>query len=177
MFNSCFVPKVAAIAILAVAGVANAATVSLSGAYSIDSASDFNISSGPYSPASLGGRYYQLTVGATDVTARFSLIDTLPEGLGNVSYSLYTDADAGAGGNTGTLLKTVTYTDVSDVAAAPFFQQLLTSGKQYILQITRSGNSWQEINTNISAVPLPGAIWMFGTALLGFLGFSNRRKI
>ena len=25
--------------------------------------------------------------------------------------------------------------------------------------------------------PLPGALWMFGTALVGFMGFSSRRKI
>lgn len=29
----------------------------------------------------------------------------------------------------------------------------------------------------ISAVPLPGAALLFGSALMGFLGFSNRRKV
>ena len=28
----------------------------------------------------------------------------------------------------------------------------------------------------VSSVPVPAAIWLFGTALLGFLGFSQRRK-
>ncbi len=32
-------------------------------------------------------------------------------------------------------------------------------------------------DSNVSAVPLPAAIWMFGSALLGFMGLSNRRKI
>lgn len=28
-----------------------------------------------------------------------------------------------------------------------------------------------------SPVPLPGALWLFGSALLGFMGFSSRRKV
>ena len=28
----------------------------------------------------------------------------------------------------------------------------------------------------VSAVPVPAAIWLFGTALIGFIGFSKRRK-
>ena len=33
------------------------------------------------------------------------------------------------------------------------------------------------ISTNIAAVPLPGALWLFGSAVLGFLGFTSRRKL
>lgn len=32
-------------------------------------------------------------------------------------------------------------------------------------------------NVALSAVPLPGAALLFGSALLGFMGFSNRRKV
>ncbi len=32
-------------------------------------------------------------------------------------------------------------------------------------------------NVSLSAVPLPGAALLFGSALLGFMGFSNRRKV
>ncbi|GAA3981711.1 hypothetical protein GCM10022279_01630 [Comamonas faecalis] len=28
-----------------------------------------------------------------------------------------------------------------------------------------------------SPTPLPGALWLFGSALAGFLGFSSRRKV
>jgi hypothetical protein len=31
-------------------------------------------------------------------------------------------------------------------------------------------------NYNVSAVPVPAAIWLFGTALIGLAGFSKRRK-
>jgi hypothetical protein len=39
--------------------------------------------------------------------------------------------------------------------------------------------SWAEFNpaTAIPAVPVPAAVWLFGTALLGFVGMSRRRKV
>jgi len=32
-------------------------------------------------------------------------------------------------------------------------------------------------NIPIPAVPIPAAIWLFGTALIGFVGMPRRRKI
>ncbi|MCP3675834.1 MAG: PEP-CTERM sorting domain-containing protein [Gammaproteobacteria bacterium] len=29
---------------------------------------------------------------------------------------------------------------------------------------------------SVSAVPVPAAFWLFGTALIGLIGFSKRRK-
>jgi hypothetical protein len=40
-------------------------------------------------------------------------------------------------------------------------------------QATRSGRI---AFAQISAVPVPAAVWLFGTALLGLVGFSKRRK-
>ncbi|MCP4767667.1 MAG: VPLPA-CTERM sorting domain-containing protein [Gammaproteobacteria bacterium] len=31
--------------------------------------------------------------------------------------------------------------------------------------------------TDVSPVPVPAAVWLFGTALLGFVGMSRRRKV
>ena len=31
--------------------------------------------------------------------------------------------------------------------------------------------------SGISAVPVPAAVWLFGTALIGFIGFSRRTKV
>ena len=34
-----------------------------------------------------------------------------------------------------------------------------------------------EVTFTISAVPVPAAIWLFGTALIGFVGLSRRRSV
>ena len=31
--------------------------------------------------------------------------------------------------------------------------------------------------TDISPIPIPGAVWLFGTALMGFISMSSRRKV
>jgi hypothetical protein len=37
---------------------------------------------------------------------------------------------------------------------------------------------WTYANTIVpSAVPVPAAVWLFGTALIGFVGMSRRRKV
>lgn len=51
------------------------------------------------------------------------------------------------------------------------------STKQYVLMIVPVYGRGGEATSSVSAVPVPGAAWLFGSALLGFLGFSNRRKI
>jgi hypothetical protein len=34
-----------------------------------------------------------------------------------------------------------------------------------------------KLNINVSAVPVPAAVWLFGTALIGFVGMSRRTSI
>jgi len=33
------------------------------------------------------------------------------------------------------------------------------------------------VRASVSAVPVPAAVWLFGTALIGFVGMSRRRKV
>ncbi|MCP4331578.1 MAG: VPLPA-CTERM sorting domain-containing protein [Gammaproteobacteria bacterium] len=33
------------------------------------------------------------------------------------------------------------------------------------------------LSINVSAVPVPAAVWLFGTALIGFVGMSRRTSI
>ena len=36
--------------------------------------------------------------------------------------------------------------------------------------------NWDSSQSYVSNVPLPGAVWLFGTALIGFMTMANRRK-
>ncbi len=56
---------------------------------------------------------------------------------------------------------------------------LLQAGTYYISLITPLGgmpaNGAWSINGTASAVPVPAALWLFGSAIIGFIGFSRRR--
>ena len=41
---------------------------------------------------------------------------------------------------------------------------------------TNNYSHWTEYGP-VSAVPVPAAVWLFGTALIGFVGISRRRKV
>lgn len=136
----------------------------------------------PTSPA--GSFFYQLVMGAYDQWVTFTLADTNPDGT-PVRYRLWNDTESSLG-LVGTSGSPVAYpysggndyiVDVPSSSTIPFFKVLLSQGQQYVLEINKTATNWSQISTDISAVPLPGAIWMFGTALLGFLGFSSRRKV
>lgn len=126
-----------------------------------------------------GGAYAEL-IAPDELGVRVSLGYTIPADL-TANYRLFYDTDTAAqsvslGGEIfpsgiGTL------TDLSPGNLFPFFSFLAQAGQQYVLQIIR-GPGVETVSTNIqvSAVPLPGALWLFGSALLGFLGFSSRRK-
>ncbi|MDB5897343.1 MAG: hypothetical protein JWP22_1546 [Ramlibacter sp.] len=125
--------------------------------------------------------YYQLIVDASwNQLTKFTTFSAEPVGT-PATYTLYTDTNPALGetgpfvSDTGPQLVTWTQSDVPLNNNVPFFTYLLTAG-QYVLAIaTQAGQL--SISTNISAVPLPGAIWLFGTGLLAFLGISSRRKM
>jgi hypothetical protein len=58
--------------------------------------------------------------------------------------------------------------------AEPLHAYLLSAG-QYVLDVGTLAQQRSGAPT-VSAVPLPGALWLFATALLAFLGISGRRK-
>jgi hypothetical protein len=122
--------------------------------------------------------FYQLVVDPSwsGTNTKFTTFSTEPTGT-TATYSLFTDTDASLTGiNTGTtLLNTFSQTDVAGNNLIPFFTFLLTAG-QYVLQINTLPGQFN-VSTNIAAVPLPGAMWLFGSALLAFLGMSARRKL
>lgn len=116
---------------------------------------------------------YQIIGSGADTT--FSLVQTEPDRT-QVRYFLYED--------TGTALTLLYETnpvlrDIANTSTAsfPFFSWFLAAGSEYVLRINKTQQGWDSISTQISAVPLPGAALLFGTALAGFFGFSNRRKV
>lgn len=97
-----------------------------------------------------------------------------------IQYAVYQDTNGTVGqvsaGGSVTLTPGGSLVDQSNQDAIPFFTFLMQAGQQYVLELTGASSVTGSLTT-VSAVPLPGALWLFGSALLGFLGFSNRRKI
>jgi hypothetical protein len=52
-----------------------------------------------------------------------------------------------------------------------FLEGWMLSGKN------QNGNAYAGLNITFSAVPIPAAIWLFGTALIGFVGMSRRTSV
>jgi hypothetical protein len=121
--------------------------------------------------------YYELIVDGSwsGTNTKFTTFSTEPVGS-NASYQLWTDTNPlPLQGDTGAMLASWTQQDVPGNNLVPFFSFLLTAG-QYVLQINTLKDE-MNISTNIAAVPLPGAVWLFGSGLLAFLGVSARRKL
>lgn len=85
-----------------------------------------------------------------------------------------TDAVA-IGSATAAMLLLRTQPEPTDRGDLPIHAYLLSAG-EYVLAV---GTLAAEVppSTQVSAVPLPGAIWLFGSALLAFLGISSRHRL
>jgi hypothetical protein len=168
-----------ALAVLAVGGAAHAAVVPIEQSITLlnpEGSLVYNIATNGLANAPTTS-YYELIVDSTwsGTNTKFTTFSAEPVGT-NASYSLFTDTNgASLAGNTGALLTSWSQTDVPGNNLIPFFATLLTAG-QYVLQINTLPGQ-MNISTNIAAVPLPGALWLFGSAVLGFLGFTSRRKL
>jgi hypothetical protein len=113
-------------------------------------------------------------IGGSSADAYVTLKTTTAAG-GTVKYAVYADNDSNVNEiDKGSFIVGATMTDLSNTDDTPFFSFLMQLGNQYVLEITKQDGYAQ--NTQVNSVPLPGAIWLFGSALLGFFGFSSRRK-
>lgn len=117
--------------------------------------------------------FYELNVtDSNGAQAYFSLIDT-DNDFFDVTYTLSNDNDGALGWiDIGSQLFQTTITDNNLPGPQGTFTQFLAAG-QYVLKIAT--NQAFSSNSQVSAVPLPAAAWLFGSAILG-MGFFRRRK-
>ncbi|MCQ8116151.1 hypothetical protein [Methylomonas rosea] len=124
----------------------------------------------------------------------------------DLSFSLFNLADAdrigldldsvSGSGDTGTLTTNLTsFSDLAQGSSLAFVANLLTSttgvfNAQYLLNLsdadfgassTRQNhqltlNLVGNVVGNVTAVPVPGAVWLFSSALLGLLGINRRKQ-
>jgi len=105
--------------------------------------------------------------GGTDIDANVEITGTLFGG-GNVSDTFFIDPTGTSGadwfflGLAGTVFDGANLTSISFVNQAPANYLAVDD---LLLDI------------QVNAVPVPAAIWLFGTALVGFVGMSRRRKV
>ena len=163
-------------ATLVFASVGHTAVVPFKHAASfVHPAGDLAYISASESPASVQAtNHFQLNGDAawTD-PARFVTFSTEPTWtvLGSSSHT-NSDKTATVPGAANSLAKW-SKTDAQD-KPFPLYAYLLSAG-QYVLEIGTLPDQ-STVANKISAVPLPGALWLFGSALLAFLGISSRRK-
>jgi len=71
--------------------------------------------------------------------------------------------------------KKVTVTDPAS-SGWKYLLHLIENEHEHLLKIDADATA-QRAPANVSAVPLPTAFWLFGSALFGFVTLSNRRKV
>ncbi len=123
--------------------------------------------------SSLDLRYYDLDL---NETATFRLED-------NVSIMLLANPT-----NNNTLSNNVLSANSLDISNSNTdnYSELRITGADFstlTIDFTRPGSSgggssfgFGNATTSISTVPVPAAAWLFGSALLGFFGFTHRKK-
>jgi hypothetical protein len=132
-----------------------------------------NLGGGVFNPS-----YDELVVtGPGSVGVVTTLIDSSPE-VQTVSYWIYADLNPLLGATTiGGLIDSWSYVDFLGTGTQSHLTWLVASGTQYVLKMASSGSLAGEGSTSqISAVPLPAAAWLFGSAVLGLGALRRKQK-
>jgi hypothetical protein len=116
--------------------------------------------------------------GSSNETVQLGLLNDLlglfDPARASVSYVAKTDdEDPGFTGNSFTTNRQ--YFSIKQATEMWFFENL--SGGTVTVNLennTENFSNWTEYG---AVVPVPAAFWLFGTALIGFIGFSRRTKI
>ncbi len=127
----------------------------------------------------LNPNFYELVVtGSGPVSTVITLVDTTPE-VQTVSYDIFLDTDPTAGIAIGAAVDSWSFVDILGTPTQSHTTLLAASmlGTQYVLKMVSSGLGIAEGSTSqISAVPLPAAAWLFGSALLGLGALRRKQK-
>jgi hypothetical protein len=109
-------------------------------------------------------------MGPTDFTTFFS------EGPGaGASRALYADQSTAASAREGGITQVTSQQGVRGGTEFPLYSYLITAG-QYVLEVGTFSDS-PAVSAKVSPAPLPGAMWLFGSALMAFLWISGRRRL
>ena len=130
------------------------------------------VGAGPFSLSMSDAIDFPLNGNPTDELAKLNeLLAGLATPRDPVSYVNKTDL----GGNTFTTDRR--YFSIKQATLIWYFEN--TSGGSLTVDLgtdTNNYSHWTEYGP-VSAVPVPAAVWLFGTALIGFVGISRRRKV
>ena len=121
---------------------------------------------------SYGNTYSQIKNEAVGTFVGFS-------NSGDQSYFGQGPQDLAHGGNTAVAGAIATYgTDGSGNKYAELVFSNLTANTWYTIAAGGSGGAaaGYTITANLSSVPVPGAVWLFGSAMAGLIGFGKRKR-
>lgn len=119
--------------------------------------------------------YYQLIIDPWSEPTKFRTFATEPLGS-TASFNLHADDDAHAGiGHAGPMPPEWSHKDVPVRNLAPLHVHLVSAGRN-VLEIGTAGPA-SPVAKQLSAVPLPGAMWLLVTSLLAFIGIAGRHKL
>lgn len=116
-------------------------------------------------------RYYGLDVGDADVTTTVAKLSVQPANTDHdVTYGI---AQVNFAGDTVDLSGAAWLSSVNSLTT------LLLANTKYVLSVASETASHvtSRLSSTVSAVPLPAAVWLFGSALAGFMALSSRRKV
>ena len=101
--------------------------------------------------------------------------------MGNLFYNVLGNAAAGGLSNAGPFsnIQLSEYYWNAELSTDPgrAFDFGMVNGEQFTTNIYFEGDySWAVQSGDISAVPVPAAVWLFGSGFIGLVGFARRKK-
>jgi hypothetical protein len=159
------------VALMFTVGV-NAATLSFGGAGALNATQEVSISSGQ---TVLGGGF--VTEGPGQWSSLFNLSST-EDTYVKIEWSFnpesnFTSAQLGFTSENDYPV----YTTLIDIAGDYSFVVFLEAGVNYAVDIINASRNVFKYDVSVSEVPVPAALFLFGPALLGFLGLRRKNAV